>query len=185
MKALEAELAGGKERDALANEKHEVQKVVEELKQQVSEKGAELEKERQGKAAGAERVKVLEAELVGVKGERDALANEKHEVQKVVEELKQQVSEKGAELEKERQGKAAGAERVKALEVELVGVKGERDACLKEKYEVQKVVEELKQQVSEKGAELEKERQGKAAGAERVKALEVELVGVKGSVMRV
>ena len=50
-------------------------------------------------------MKVLEAELVGVKGERDALANEKHEVQKVVEELKQQVSEKGAELEKERQGK--------------------------------------------------------------------------------
>ena len=46
------------------------------------------------------------------------------------------------------------------------------------------MVEELKQQVSEKGAELEKERQGKAAGAERVKALEAELVGVKGSVMR-
>ena len=86
---------------------------------------------------------------------------EKHEVQKVVEELKQQVSEKGAELEKERQGKAAGAERVKALEAELVGVKGERDARVKEKHEVQKVVEELKQQVSEKGAELEKERQGK------------------------
>ena len=56
-------------------------------------------------AAGAERVKALEAELVGVKGERDALANEKHEVQKVVEELKQRVSEKGAELEKERRGK--------------------------------------------------------------------------------
>ena len=40
-------------------------------------KGAELEKERQEKAAGVERVKALEAELVGVKGERDAREGER------------------------------------------------------------------------------------------------------------
>ena len=46
------------------------------MKQQVSVKGAELEKERQEKFAGADLVKVLEAELVGVKGEHDARAKE-------------------------------------------------------------------------------------------------------------
>ena len=40
---------------------------------------------------------------------------------------------KGGELEKERKERAAGAERVKALEGELAGVKGERDAQAKEK----------------------------------------------------
>ena len=53
--------------------------------------------------------------------------------QKQLEELKQQESAKGAELEKDKKEKAAGAERVKALEAELVGVKGERDARVKEK----------------------------------------------------
>ena len=85
--------------------------------------------------ARAERVKALEGELAGVKGERDARAKEKGEAQQAIEELKQQVSAKGAELEKERKEKVAGAERVKALEGELAGVKGERDARAKEKGE--------------------------------------------------
>ena len=41
-------------------------------------------------------------------------------------------------------------------------MKGERDARAKEKGEAQKTVEELKQQVSAKVAELEKERKEKA-----------------------
>ena len=51
-----------------------------------------------------------------MKGERDARARENAEALKSVEELKQQVSAKGAELEKERKEKAAGAERLEALE---------------------------------------------------------------------
>ena len=63
---------------------------------------------------------------------------------------------------------------------ELSKIVSERDARANEKAEKQKEVEELKQQVSAKGAELERERKERAAGAERVKALEGELAGVKG-----
>ena len=45
-------------------------------------------------------------------------------------------------------------------------------------------MEDLSQQLSAKGAELEKERKESAAGAERVKALKVELGAVRESVMR-
>ena len=65
--------------------------------------------------------------------ERDARAKEKGEAQQLAEELKQQVSARTAELETERNGRAAEAERVKALEGELDGVKDERDARAKEK----------------------------------------------------
>ena len=61
------------------------QKQLEELKQQVSAKGAELETERKERAAGAERLKALEGELAGVKGERDAQAKEKEEAQEEAE----------------------------------------------------------------------------------------------------
>ena len=54
-----------------------MQQLAEELKQQLSAKGAELEEERNGRAAEAERVKALEGELSGVKGELDARAKEK------------------------------------------------------------------------------------------------------------
>ena len=39
-------------------------------------------------------------------------------------------------------------------------MKGDRDARAKEKVEEQKVVEDLKQQMSSKSAELEKEKKG-------------------------
>ena len=69
---------------------------------------------------------------------------------------------KGGELEKERKERAAGAERVKALEGELAGVKGERDAQAKEKGEAQKAVEDLKQQVLARAVSLRrKERRGR------------------------
>ena len=83
----------------------------------MSAKGAELEKE-EGEGSWSRRVKALEESWLE-EGERDARAMEKEEAQQAVEKLKQQVSAKGAELEKERKEKAAGAERVKALEGEL------------------------------------------------------------------
>ena len=124
----------------------EAQKTVEELKQ-VSARAAELEKERKEKAAGAERVKALEGELAGVKGERDARARRKgkqgkklsspaaaHQVQEELENvfLADQANQKQLEKLKQwyqrrdRAGvrakeRAAGAERVKALEGELAG----------------------------------------------------------------
>ena len=119
------------------------------------------------------------AQIKSISDELISVTAEKRHAQKAVEELKQQVSAKAAELEIERNERAAGAERVKALEAELDGVKAERDARAQEKEEAQKAVEELKQQVSAKAAELEIERKERAAGAERVKALEGELDGVK------
>ena len=71
------------------------------------------------------KVAELEAELAGVKGERDARAKEKVEGEKAIEELKQQMSAKVAELE-----------------AELAGVKGERDARAKEKVEGEKAIED-------------------------------------------
>ena len=140
------------------------QKQVDDLKNQVTAKAAELEKER-GEGCREERVKALEGELAGVKGDRDVRAKEVaeareeaeltllklHQVQEKFEsvfladqskqeqldDVQNQVTAKAAELERERNERAAGAECVKALEVEL------------------------------------------AAGAERVKALEGELAGVK------
>ena len=60
---------------------------------------------------------------------------------------------------------------MKALEGELAGLKGERDAQAKEKGEAQKAVEDLKQQVSANGGELEKERK-EGGWSRRVKVLE-------------
>ena len=117
---------------------------------------ADLEKERKERAAGAERVKVLEGELAGVKGERDVRAKEKGEAEKAAEELKQQLSAKGAELEKERKERAAGAERVKVLEGELAGVKGERDARAKEKDEAREEAELILLQLHQVQEELER-----------------------------
>ena len=71
-----------------------------------------------------------------------------------------------------------------ALKGELDGVKDERDARAKEKGEAQQLAEELNKQVSARTAELETERNGRAAEAERVKALEGELDGVKDGAMR-
>ena len=85
----------------------ELNKRVKELKEQLSAKVAELEIERKEKVAGAERVKALEGELFGLKGECDARARRRK--RRRVEELKQQLSAMGAVLDEER---AAGAERV-------------------------------------------------------------------------
>ena len=52
------------------------QKQLEELTQQLSVNAAELETKRQEKAAAAERLKALEGELAGVKGERDNRAKD-------------------------------------------------------------------------------------------------------------
>ena len=93
-------------------------------------------------------MKALKVELGAVRGERDAQAKEKGEAQKAVEDLSQQLSARGAELEKERKEGAAGAERVKALKGELGVVRGDRDAQAKEKGEAQKAVEDLSQQLS-------------------------------------
>lgn len=134
------------EQDLQAKEKGEAQQAVEELKQQVSVKVAELEKERKEGAAGVERMKALEGELFRVKRERDALAKEKGEAQKAVEQLQRQVSTMAAELDDERNKRG----------------------------EAQKVVEELKQQVSAKVAEQETEKKEKAAIAERLKALDAD-----------
>ena len=78
---------------------------------------AEYENERVNET---EHIKELEIE-------RDIKAQEIGEAQKTVEELTQQLSANAAELETERQEKAAAAERLNALEGELAGVKGERD----------------------------------------------------------
>ena len=56
---------------------------------------------------------------------------------------------------------------MKALEGELSGVREERDARTKEKGEAQKTIEDLKQQISAKTADLEKVQGERTAGAER------------------
>ena len=53
---------------------------------------------------------------------------EKNAAQKAVDDLKQQVSAKLAELDNEKNEKTAKDDRLKALEQELNGVKAERDA---------------------------------------------------------
>ena len=116
----------------------------------MSEKDAQLEEERNKRAAEAERGKALEGELSGVKAERNAHAKEIEETLNQLQEIKQQVSEKGAQLEEERNKRAAEAERGKALEGELSGVKAERDAHAKEIEETLNQLQEIKQQVSEK-----------------------------------
>jgi len=110
-------------------------------------------------------VKALEGELAGVKGERDTQAQEKGEAQKAVEDLKQQVSAKAAELEQERKERAAGAEFVKALEVELAQAQAERDERTKENRQVQHQVAELTQQLEMKGSELQKVMDERSAHA--------------------
>ena len=82
--------------------------------------------------------------------ERDAQAKEIEEALNQVQEIKQQVSEKDAQLEEERNKRAAETERVKALGGELSGVKTERDAHAKEIEEALNQLQEIKQQVSEK-----------------------------------
>ena len=134
----------------------------------MSAKAAELEIERKERAAGAERVKALEGELDGVKAERDAQEKDKEAAREDADLTLLQLHQVQEELE-----------HYFLLKGELDGVKAERDARAQEKEEAQKAVEELKQQVSAKAAELEIERNERAAGAERVKALEGELAGVK------
>ena len=159
MKALEGELSGVREeRDVRTKEKGDAEKVIEELKQQISAKIADLKKVKEERTAEAERVKALEGELSGVREERDVRTKEKGDAEKVIEELKQQISAKTADLEKVKGERTAGAERVKALEGELSGVREERDAQTKDKGEAQKAIEELKQQISAKSADLEKVR---------------------------
>ena len=157
------------ERDARAKEKVEAQKAVEELKQQVSAKAAELETERKEKAAGAERVKALEGELAGVKGERDAQAKEKeeareeaeltllqlHQVQEKLESVFIADQAKQKQLEELKQQVSAGAERMKALEAEMTGVKDERDTRAKEKEEAQNEAELTLLQLHQVQEELE------------------------------
>ena len=125
--------------EKVSSEKDVAQKLVEELNQQMSAKVAELE-----------------AELAGVKGERDARAKEKVEGEKAIEELKQQVSAKVAELEAERVERAGGAERVKALEGELAGLKRERDVGEKEKDEAREENELTLLQLYQVQEELER-----------------------------
>ena len=133
-------------------EKGEAQKRVEDLQQKVSVRVAQFEKERKERVAVADRVKFLEGKLVVVRGERDARVKEK---QKEVEELKQQVSARTAELEAERQEKAAGAQRMKALEGELAGVKGEREAQAKKAKEAREEAELTLLQLHQVQEELE------------------------------
>ena len=75
-------------------------------------------------------------------------------------------------LDNECQIGIAGSEHVKALEEELAGVKGDRDAQAKKALEAREEAELTLQQLHQ----VQKER---SAGAERMKALEEELAGVK------
>ena len=75
-------------------------------------------------------------------------------------------------LDNECQIGIAGSEHVKALEEELAGVKGDRDAQAKKALEAREEAELTMQQLHQ----VQKER---SAGAERMKALEEELAGVK------
>ena len=65
------------------------------------------------------------------------------------------MSAKDSELEDEQ---SAGAERLKALEEHLAGMQHERDEQTKQNEESQKVITQLKLQVSAKDSELEDER---------------------------
>ena len=105
----------------------------------MSARAAELEKERKERDAGAERVRALEGELAGVKGERDARAKEKGEKQKRIEELKKQMATRPLSCSwREREG--FGVERVKGLVEELAGVKGDLDALVKEKEKFRRLL---------------------------------------------
>ena len=65
-------------------------------------------------------------------------------------------------------------DRVKAIESEPSGVKGRPDARAKEKAEAQKVVEDLKQQMSSKSVNLRRRRSDQRVIA---KAIESERLG--------
>ena len=139
----------------------EAQKTVEELTQQLSANATELETERQEKAAAAGG-NALE-ELAGVKGERDTKVQEIGEAQKTVEELTQQLSARVAEL-RQNEKREPLEPSVSALEAGLLELK----VSVMPGQEIrgtQKTVEKLTQQLSANAAELETERQEKAAAA--------------------
>ena len=97
-------------------------------------------------------------ELGNIKVERGR-AKEKEDAQHTVVELKQ-LEAKEAELASEINEKAAGVERLKALEEKLTAIQGERDARAKEKEDAQHTVVGLKQQLEAKG-ELASEKNEK------------------------
>ena len=74
----------------------------------------------------------LVKELVGVKEERDALSTAKGEAENVVEELKQQMSAKSAELEEERDARAKEKEEARQ----------EADLILLQLHQVQQELED-------------------------------------------
>lgn len=68
--------------------------------------------------------------------------------------------------------------RLQLEEKDSESIKASQDRCM-ENGESQKTIEDLRQQVTARSAELEKERKKSAEGAERMKALERELSGIK------
>ena len=90
------------------------------------------------------------------KGERDLQAQEKGEVNKTLQDLKQQVSEQTAELDKVKMERAADAEHLTALNDEIDSLKGERDLQHKKRRSTQNN-SRPKQQLSEQTAELDSE----------------------------
>ena len=157
--------------------------MIEELTQQVSEKGNQLETERREKTAEIQRVRALEGELLEVKSERDSQAKEKGKAReeaeltslqldkaqddlervyladqkkmKELEALKQQVSDKAAELEAEIKQRKVEAERMQSLEGDLLGVKDERDARAMELGEAREEAELTLLQLDKVQEELE------------------------------
>ena len=76
--------------------------------------------------------------------------------------------------------RAADAEHLAALNDEIDSLKGERDLQAQEKGEAHKTIQDLKQQVSEQTAELDKVKMERAADAEHLTALNDEIDSLEG-----
>ena len=122
-------------------------------------------------------MKALKGELSGVKGQREYVT-ENDEVQEMLVELKQQMTEKN----EAREGKGGDISFSRSCE----GFRGRADWS--EEKQMHKKAEAAGAYGAEAAmtamdAELEQERKEKSAGTERIKDLEIELTGMKGSVM--
>ena len=105
-----------------------------------------LKKEREGRAAEAERVKALEVELAEANAKESSLRKENKLHLSSLVEANAKESSLITKLKKESEKRAAEAKRFKALEVELAKLKGKSDEQSKEKEDLQKIVEDLKLQ---------------------------------------
>jgi chromosome segregation ATPase len=158
------------ERDARAKEKGEAEKAAEELKQQLSAQGSELEKERKERVAGAERLKSLQSDcallqhelasyaavLKRVQKSRDDHAQARYGLAQQINELKSELTLKNGALQDERSKAGDAAEQIKALMAKLAGVKGERDVQAKEKDEAREEAELTLLQLHQVQEELER-----------------------------